>query len=156
MIGHVSRVHVHPLPDESAPSLLVRAASLLSPSPSSVVAELLGRNTALRHYLALRRARPDAGSDALFVATRSPYGRVTRIRKDIHRALQLADISGSGVTPVKLRRALLATIVNEGPGWSVGRAFGYRSIRRGKTRYLDVRDLSNLLERHHPMGRSSS
>lgn len=42
MSGTVRRVHVRPFPDESAPSLLIRAASLLSPLPSSVVAELLG------------------------------------------------------------------------------------------------------------------
>jgi hypothetical protein len=42
MNGGVRRVHVHPFPDESAPSLLIRAASLLSPLPSSVIAKLLG------------------------------------------------------------------------------------------------------------------
>lgn len=114
---------------------------------------------ALSRYLALRRARPCLDSDALFVSVRTPYVRLTPdcVRGDIRRALRWADTLGTGFTPGELRRTLLAAIANEGPGWSVATATaGYRHIPRTNMRYFDVAELSNLLERHHPMGRAIS
>jgi hypothetical protein len=45
MSGLIRRARIHPFAGESAPSLVIRAASLFSPVPSSVIAGLLGGAT---------------------------------------------------------------------------------------------------------------
>jgi hypothetical protein len=45
MRGLIRRARVHPFAGESAPSLIIRAASVFSPAPSSVIAALLGGAT---------------------------------------------------------------------------------------------------------------
>jgi hypothetical protein len=44
-----------------------------------------------------------------------------------------------------------------GAGWSVATAtFGYRRLPNKNKRHFDAKELSNLLERHHPMGKLAS
>jgi hypothetical protein len=59
MSGLIRRARVHPFAGESAPSLVIRAASLFSPVPTSVIAGLLGGATyaaSSLHQVALARS----------------------------------------------------------------------------------------------------
>jgi site-specific recombinase XerD len=112
--------------------------------------------TSLASYLALRRARAGPEPDALFISVRTPYRRLPpeSVSDDIRLAIRAAGASGCGLTGVKLRRMLPATIVSEGHGWAMAATLaGYKHIPRTNFRSFNIAQLADLIERHHPMGR---
>jgi site-specific recombinase XerD len=116
-------------------------------------------NTILANYLALRLARAGPDCSALFVSVRTPYARLTpaSVSDDIRHAIKSVGAFGCGLTPAKFHRILPSIIVNEEYGWAVAAAaIGYKQIPRTNMRYFDVAELSKLIERHHPIGRSIS
>jgi site-specific recombinase XerD len=114
--------------------------------------------TSLANYLTLRRARAGPEADALFISVRTPYGRLPRgsVSDDFHMAIRAAGALGCGLTSTKLRRMLAATILNEGHGWAMAATMaGYKQIPRTNMRSFNIAQLADLMERHHPMGRSN-
>lgn len=90
MSGATKRAHVTRFPDESAPSLLIRAAELLSPSPSSVIASLLGRESYAAssvHCTSLAKSFAD------FLGVTEPEVLRTMISMDEHNRVRLGSFS---------------------------------------------------------------
>lgn len=110
--------------------------------------------SAINDYIALRRSMPAVSDEALFVSSRVPFARLpSRLISDqISLAIEATGMRGRGLSPATVHRSVAGSALKAGHGGRVAAsAGGYNLLPFSKPVAASAEEMSDLIERHHPM-----
>lgn len=111
---------------------------------------------AVDDYMRLRQKIPAVSDGALFVSPLIPFARLAcrSISNEIGLAIEATGMTGTGLSPATLHRAVVGDALKAGHGATVAAAAGgYNLLPFSKPVPASAGEMSDLIERHHPMSR---
>ncbi|WP_157791168.1 hypothetical protein [Bradyrhizobium japonicum] len=110
---------------------------------------------AVNDYIRLRQ-NARTSDEALFVSAYSPFDRLDPrlISNEITLAIKWTGLAGEGLSPARLHRSLPGNALKSGHGIKVAAATGgYQAMPFSRPIAISPEEMSDLIERHHPMSR---
>jgi site-specific recombinase XerD len=111
---------------------------------------------AVNEYIRLRQSIPTGSDAALFVSPYAPFRRLAArtISNEISKAIEATGLADTSLSPAALHRSLAGNALKAGHGGKVAAAVGgYSLLPFSKPVAVSDAEMSDLIERHHPMSR---